>query len=84
MGKKYKRFTSEEKVRILRRHLVEKEPVSRVCDEYDLHPNVFYNWQKEFFENGTVVFDRKSNKREKNQEEKISRLKKKLALPPDP
>ena len=52
MKKARKHYTGEEKVAILRRHLLEHEPVSKLCDELGLQPAVFYRWQKEFFENG--------------------------------
>jgi transposase len=51
-----KNYTPEEKVAILRRHLVEKIPVSQVCQDNDLQPNQFYQWQQKFFENGAVAF----------------------------
>jgi transposase-like protein len=47
MGKERKHFTPEEKVAILRRHLVDKVPVSGLCEELGLRPTVFYRWQKE-------------------------------------
>ena len=47
-----KNYTAEEKVRILRRHLMDHVPVSDLCDEIGLQPTVFYRWQKEFFEHG--------------------------------
>ena len=50
-----KHYTREEKVAILRRHLLEKEPMSKLCDELGLQPTVFYRWQKEFFENGAAA-----------------------------
>ncbi|MCA1962134.1 MAG: transposase [Desulfomonile sp.] len=53
---KRRRFSAEDKVRILRRHLVDKVPVSDLCDEQGLHPTLFYKWQKEFFENGASAF----------------------------
>ena len=55
-------FSGPEKVAILKRHLLEKVPVSDLCDELDIGPNLFYRWQKEFFENGHAAFqnDRKS------------------------
>ena len=55
MKKTRKHYTGEEKVAILRRHLLEQEPVSKVCDERGLQPTVFYRWQKEFFENGAAA-----------------------------
>jgi transposase len=42
MRKERKHFTPEEKVAILRRHLVDKVPVSELCEELGLRPTVFY------------------------------------------
>ena len=56
MNKERKHFTPEEKVAILRRHLVDKVPVSELCEELGLRPTVFYRWQKELFENGAAAF----------------------------
>jgi transposase len=39
MKKQRKHYTPEEKVAILRRHLLEKEPISKLCDEMGLQPN---------------------------------------------
>jgi len=52
-----RRFTAQEKVAVLREHLVEKVAVSEVCDKHGLNPTVFYRWQKEFFENGAAAFE---------------------------
>jgi len=51
-----KHYTSEEKVAILRRHLLNQEPISKLCDELGVQPTVFYRWQEEFFENGAAAF----------------------------
>jgi transposase len=56
MRKENKHCSAEEKVAILRRHLLEKVPVSDLCEELALRPTVFYRWQKEFFENGASAF----------------------------
>jgi transposase-like protein len=54
-------FTGQEKVAILRRHLVEKVPAPDLCEEHGIHPTLFYRWQKrwqkDWFEQGAVVFD---------------------------
>src|SRR3972149_10153539 len=50
-------FTGQEKVAILRRHLVDKVPVSDLCEEHRINPTLFYRWQKDLFEQGAVVFD---------------------------
>ncbi|MGF1583284.1 MAG: transposase [Gemmataceae bacterium] len=45
-------FTPEQKVAFLRLHLLENKPVSDNCEENGIAVNLFYKWQKEFFENG--------------------------------
>ena len=77
MGKKRKNYSAEEKVSILKKHLVEKEPVSDLCDKYNLQPTVFYRWQKQFFENGAVAFQRQSNKNSRI-ERKVTLLEQKI------
>jgi len=41
MKENRRRFLAEEKVKILRKHLVEKAPISDVCDEYGIQPTQF-------------------------------------------
>ena len=58
MSKKIRnRFTVQEKVAILRLHLLEHTPVSDLCDQHGIHPTMFYRWQKEFFENAAAGTD---------------------------
>ncbi len=58
MEKKIRKYyKAEEKVAILRMNLLEKTPVSDLCDQHSLHPTVFYRWQKEFFDNGVLAFN---------------------------
>jgi Transposase len=52
MEKTRRQFTPQQKVAILREHLVEHVPVSDLCDKHKLHPTLFYQWQKAFFEHG--------------------------------
>jgi transposase len=73
-------FTPDEKVAILRLHLLEGNPVSDVCDRHGIHPTLFYRWQKDFFENGTAAFTRKHGKSEESvKDRKIAALETKLA-----
>jgi transposase len=53
MKKKRKQYTPQGKVTILKQHLMDNIAVSDLCDEHELHPNVFYRWQSQFFEGGT-------------------------------
>jgi transposase-like protein len=58
---KRKQFTPEQKVAIIRRHLIEKVPISDLCDELGIHANQYYNWQKQLFENAGSAFERRPN-----------------------
>jgi transposase len=80
MGKQRRHFSGPEKVAILKRHLVDKKPVSDLCDELDIYPTQFYSWLKEFFENGHAAFDkgRKSKAVEDSKDRKIEQLQAKL------
>jgi len=78
MKKQRKHYTPEEKVAILRRHLVEGVPISDLCDELGLQPTVFYRWQKEFFENGAAAFQNRVRKNHQLEQERIAYLEKKI------
>ena len=66
MSEKRKQYRPQEKVAILRRHLLEAVAVSDLCDQYGLHPTVFYRWQKEFFEHGAAAFQHQQAASEKH------------------
>jgi transposase len=78
MRKKRYNYTPEEKVFILKRHLVEQIPISDLCDEYKLQPKVFYLWQKQFFENGAAAFVRDNDRTKRDDEQRIQKLEEKL------
>ena len=78
MRKERKHYTAEEKVAILRRHLLDKVPVSDLCEELGLQPTVFYRWQKEFFENGAAAFHAKARSDHQAEQERIDYLEKKI------
>lgn len=74
-------FSGADKVVILKRHLVDKVPVSDLCDELGLQVNQFYQWQRQFFENGQAAFEngRKSRAADDAKDKKIEYLEAKLA-----
>ena len=80
MNKQRRHFAGPEKVAILKRHLVDKVPISDLCDELGLYPNQVYGWLKDFFENGHLAFDngRKSKAVEDANVKKIQQLEAKL------
>jgi len=78
MRKQQKNYTAQEKVFILKRHLVDRVPVSDLCDEYHLQPTVFYRWHKEFFENGPAAFEKKHARQNHVEQKPIEQLEAKL------
>jgi transposase len=78
--KQRRHFAGTEKVAILKRHLLEKVPISDLCDEHDIYPSQFHVWLKEFFENGHLAFggDRKAKAAEDAQQQKIEQLEAKM------
>jgi transposase len=78
MNEQRKHYTPEEKVVVLRRHLLENEPISKLWDEIGLQPTVFYRWQKKFFENGSAVFRTENQPNHSADQERIAYLEKKI------
>jgi transposase len=80
MRKERKHYTAEEKTAILRRHLLDKVPVSDLCEENGLQPTVFYRWQKELFENAASAFQTKErpSRQLEEKQKRIEFLEKKV------
>lgn len=57
MSSPRRHYTGAEKIAILREHLLEKTPISDVCQKHGLTPGMFYEWQKKLFEQGAMLFD---------------------------
>ena len=73
-----RKFTPQEKVAILRQHLLEGKPVSDVCDSHGLKPSLFYRWQKEFFENGAAAFEKTDRRTAQAQQRRTAELEARL------
>jgi transposase-like protein len=79
--KSRKYYTPEEKIALLRKHLVEKVAVSQICEEQGLQVSLFYAWLRQFFEKGAVVFqhtDRQQDRLAAAKDREIATLKQKL------
>ena len=70
MPRQRRHFTPEQKVALLRLHLLENKPVSDICQENDLAVSRFYDWQKQLFDNGTAAFDNSGKHRKADQDAK--------------
>jgi transposase-like protein len=81
LSKSRRKHSAKEKSSIVKRHLLDKESVSDICDDIDIAPTQYYRWQKEFVDNAEVVFekrDRKSNAQIRRLEEEVEKLKSRL------
>jgi transposase len=79
MTKERRHFSPQDKVKILREHLVDRKPISEVCQKHEIQPTLFYNWQKTFFENGAAAFERAATPgRPSAEQKKIEKLEARL------
>jgi len=65
MKRERKSMGGPEKLAILRRYLIEKVPISDLCDQYGLQPSQVYYWQAQLFEHGASAFERKGGRQAK-------------------
>src|SRR4029077_15677075 len=80
MEKTRRQFTPQQKEAIVREPPVEHRRVWDLSDKHKLHPTVFYQWQKAFFENGAAAFESRRPRSQSltQQEDKIAGLEAKL------
>ena len=81
MSMQRRHFGTDQKATILKRYLVDKVPISDLCDEYGIKPNHVYNWQKILGDNLEAAFHpvaKRAASKVSAQEEKITRLEAKL------
>lgn len=65
-------YSAEIKVLAVKRHLINKETVSQICNELGIHPNLYNEWQSKFFTDGQQVFN--NPKEKKALEKKVIKL----------
>lgn len=73
-------FSAPEKAAIVKRHVIDRVPVSDLCDEYGLQPTQIYNWQKQLFDNAAAAFERpgRKSKLDDAKDRQIAALKAKI------
>lgn len=76
MKSEKRRFTAEFKVQVLREHLENQVSVAKICEQYNLNPNLFYLWKKELFAGALERFSNKSTGN--SDQQKLNNLEKKL------
>ena len=77
--RKRKRYTAEEKIKILREIQEDGKSISQVADKYGIHPNNIFNWRKQHLEMGIQGF--KTTRKDitnKAKDRKIATLEEKI------
>nr|AXS01258.1 Transposase [uncultured bacterium] len=77
--KRRKRYTSEEKVKILREVLEEGKSISAAAEQHGIHPNMILNWRKQLFEGAMQTFEiKRADISEKAHERQAKALEEKI------
>ena len=58
MSETRRRFIAEQKAQIVRRHLADKEPVSKIAEEGGLQPSQIHLWVKQLLDQAERAFER--------------------------
>jgi transposase-like protein len=54
-----RRFTGEEKFKIVKEQVTTKTSVSEICKKYGIYPSQFYGWLEQFFDGARAGFEKK-------------------------
>ena len=74
-----RQFSSEDKASAVKRHVVNGEAISAICEDLGLTPKMFYRWRKEMFDHAAAAFEVKGNgKRENSRVRSLKRQNDKL------
>ena len=80
MKKERRHWSADDKIKLLRLHLIEKQAISKICDEASLSPTQFYAWQEQLFTNGSLALVNKRVPERNKDLECIEKLEGRLRL----
>ena len=77
---KRRRFSADEKARILKLHFVEKRPVSDICSEFEIAVSQFHSWEAVLFQNAKSSFENKRGPKanQAREAQKVAKLEEKI------
>lgn len=81
-GKKRRKWTAAEKLRIVLTCMQPGVEVSEVCRREGITPTMYYNWKKKLMASAAQIFEEKSRKKDTEQERtdrEMTRLKNVIA-----
>lgn len=78
MTKERRHWSAEEKTKLLRRHLIERVPISKICEEARLAPSLLHRWQEQLFVNAALALEGKRGPERNKDQQRIERLEQKI------
>ena len=78
MKKERRHWSADDKAKLLRRHLIEKVPVSKICEESQLAPSMFHRWQEQLFLNAAAALQSTRSPERHQEQQRIEKLEKKI------
>lgn len=78
MKKQRRQHGAEDKLKLIRLHLIEKQPVSKICEEAGIAPSLFHRWQEALFANGALALANKYRPERNKDQEKIAKLESRI------
>ena len=77
MKKERRHWSADEKTKLLRRHLIDNVPISKICEEASLAPSLFHRWQEQLFQNAALALEGRRPERNQDQQ-RIEKLENKI------
>ena len=78
MTKERRLWSTEAKTKLLRRHLIERIPISKICEEERLAPSLFHRWQEQLFGNAALALEGKRGPERGKDQERIVKLEQRI------
>ncbi len=78
LEKKRRHWSADDKIKLLRLHLIEKQAISKICEDASLSPTQFYAWQEQLFTNGGLAMVSKRVPERNKDLERIEKLEGRL------
>jgi transposase-like protein len=76
LKKERRHWSADDKAKLLRRHLIEKVPVSKICEESQLAPSMFHRWQEQLFLNAASSLQGNRSPERNQDQQRMERLEK--------
>lgn len=80
MKKERRKFSAEFKFKVVLEALREREPLAALAVKYQIHPQQITDWKRAFVEQGEQVFSNPAELKDKDTEEKISKLYEQIGM----